>query len=193
MIPCQTSRRLSRPCPPRYLAAAVVGGKIYSIGRSNPTMNPNTLNAVETYDPSTDKWTALSPLPHLSAAVLNGLIYAISGLDVPSLVNGSVPSSVVEVFNPANGTWVRGTPVLPNLSSPGPGGLAQGVAAVFNGKIYAFGGGLSQANSTSEIYDPVAGTWSYLPSRPTSSTSGVGLSGDLLNGKIYTVDDGGFG
>jgi hypothetical protein len=180
------------PTPRGYLATAVYNGKIYAIGGLNPTQALNCLNAAEMYDPSADTWTSLPPVPtpraYASAAVLNGLIYVISGSYNKDALNGAIPTAVVEIFNPSTNTWTTGTPILG-------GGLVEGVAAVFNGKIYAFGGGGSQnVVNTSEIFDPVAGTWSYLPSRPGALNPNLpGLSGDLLNGKIYTVDDFGVG
>ena len=135
----------------------------------------------------------ISPTPrgHAIAAVLNGMIYLISGWYNKDAVNGAIPTPVVEIFNPSTNTWTTGVSIL--VSSP-VGGLVEGVAAVWNGRIYAFGGGASTGVvNTTELFDPVVG-WSYLPSRPVAPNPNLpGLSGDLLNGKVYLVDDSGVG
>jgi N-acetylneuraminic acid mutarotase len=180
------------PTPRSYLAAAVYNGKIYAMGGLNPTQAYDCLNAAEMYDPSTDTWTTLQQVPtpraYASAAVLNGMIYVISGTYVNDPLHGAIPTPVVEIFNPSTNTWTTGTSILGI-------GLVEGVAAVSNGKIYAFGGGGSSGVvNTAEVFDPVAGTWSYLASRPGALNINLpGLSGDLLNGKMYTVDDSGVG
>jgi M6 family metalloprotease-like protein len=62
-------------------ALAVAGSSLYAIGgRANGTF----LAAVETYNPTTDKWTAKAPLPSVrydgdGAAVISGMIYVPGG------------------------------------------------------------------------------------------------------------------
>ena len=67
--------------PRQEVGVAALGGKVYVIGgiRANVT----TADTVEAYDPNTDTWVFVSPLPvglhHSGAAALNGKIYVIGG------------------------------------------------------------------------------------------------------------------
>lgn len=67
------------------LAVAVVNNKIYAIGGATD-WNPwtNNLNVVEEYDPATDTWTTVQPMPTsrslLSAASVGNNVYAIGGM-----------------------------------------------------------------------------------------------------------------
>lgn len=58
------------------------------------------------YDPVADRWDTLSPLPTPRV----GKIYAVSGRE------DSMPSIVVEVFDPLIGMWSGGTPLLAPLA-----------------------------------------------------------------------------
>jgi N-acetylneuraminic acid mutarotase len=175
------------------LAAAVVNGEIYAIGGGNFTQNNNTLANVEMYDPATDTWTVEAPLLTarygLGAAVLNGEIYAIAGDVFFSSAIGSIPSTVVEIYNPTTNAWSTGPSLAGSGNNPGITGVA---APVVNGSIYAIGGvgAGSLPNGTMEIFNPVSNTWSIGTSRP-SVTNGAFVSADVVSGNIYSVDAAG--
>jgi N-acetylneuraminic acid mutarotase len=183
----------SMPTARTDLAAVVVNGEIYAIGGGNFTMVNGTLAAVEMYDPPTDTWTTKAPLPTaryaLGAAVVNGQIYAIAGDVFINSAVGSLPSTVVEIYNPTTNTWSTGPSLVGTGSGPGIAGVA---APVANGSIYAIGGygGGSLPNGTLEIFNSVSNTWSIGTSRPTS-TSGADVSADVVSGNIYSVDSAG--
>jgi hypothetical protein len=103
----------------RYDLAAVTGldGRIYAMGglRQDGT---NKANTVEAYDPSTNTWSAVSPMPtargSLAAAIApNGRIYAIGGC---SCSGGAafVPLNAVEAYTPA------ASPTSKPTASPAP-------------------------------------------------------------------------
>jgi N-acetylneuraminic acid mutarotase len=119
----------------RYgLGVAVVDGKIYAIGgKSN--YGPVT-NAVEMYDPSTDKWYPKTPMPgpRYRAGVVtgpDGNIYVIGGMSYPGH-----PVSGVMKYDPRTDTW-SGAPGLPICCGLGRADLA---AAAGPSAIYAIGG-----------------------------------------------------
>jgi len=78
------------------LGVAVVDGKIYAIGGSNPSY----LGTNEMYDPETDTWSNGTQMPtpryNLGVAVVNDTLYAIGGYD-----GSSNPRTENEQYTPA--------------------------------------------------------------------------------------------
>jgi N-acetylneuraminic acid mutarotase len=72
--------------PRSEITSAILNdGKIYVIGGLNAT--GKNIDAVEVYDPSTDRWSnnTAAPLPeqrdHAAAAAYNGKLYVVGGYD----------------------------------------------------------------------------------------------------------------
>ena len=135
-----------------HMGIVGVGSLLYLIG--GITANPQpSVTTVQRYDPSTNSWTALAPLPAargaMGVAALNGKIYAAGG------IRGGVAVNDFAVFDPASNAW---TP-LPALPTP----RDHLTAAAVNGKIYALGGrntGVCAPLKTVEVYDPATNAWS---------------------------------
>jgi N-acetylneuraminic acid mutarotase len=164
----------------RFDAPSVAGadGRIYAIGGFY-TDNPyRPLNHVDAYDPTTDAWVAVSPLPTPRAGVAtalgpNGLIYAFGGTD------GSFnPLNAVEAYDPATGTWTQRTPMPTARSYAG--------AATLDGLIYVVGGGVGPGAgvNTVEVYNPAADSWAALANMPTARYV-LGLV--AFDGCIYAI------
>jgi N-acetylneuraminic acid mutarotase len=110
------------PNPRNHLAGATVGGLIYAIGGRHgwdeQTGNQDTVNA---FDPSTQQWTTLAPLP-LARSEINASTFT-SGQQI-IVAGGSIdpatPSADVFVFDPATNAWLR----LPSLPGPRKGAVA---------------------------------------------------------------------
>jgi N-acetylneuraminic acid mutarotase len=118
-------------------------------------------SAHEAYDPSTDSWTTLTPLPtqldHIQGVAVGGKIYYIGGLvKYPSPEVGTV-----WIYDPATDTFSQGTP-MPAGRERGAGGVA-----VHDGKIY-YAGGLHDGAAVPwfDEYDPATGSWTELPDMP---------------------------
>jgi hypothetical protein len=122
----------------RFLFAAVVGrdDRIYTFGGTDfiSRQDRKTYNIAEVYDPKTDKWASLRPLPEPRdgiAGVLgsDGKIYILGGA---SDFNGP-PLKSVFIYDPAMDKWEKG----PDMNLP-----RHTLAAVAtpDGKIYAIGG-----------------------------------------------------
>jgi N-acetylneuraminic acid mutarotase len=112
----------------------------------------------EAYDPSTNRWTRVAPLParlnHIQAVELNGRIYYIGGLITwPGPAVGTV-----FVYNPVTNTFAKGKPMLRGRER-GAGGVA-----VHGNKIY-YAGGLHNGYAVPwfDVYDTVANSWAKLP------------------------------
>lgn len=102
--------------------------------------------AVESYDPATNTWTARAPMPNarVSAAgiVLDGLLYVVGGVDI---IGNAL--STVEVYNPATNSW-RTLSGLPKTAGELAGGAIKGV-------LYTAGGYSSYADvATTSAYYP---------------------------------------
>jgi len=142
-------------------AAAVTGydGKIYVIGGSQVDEGGEVfLGAVEVYDPDTNTWGSVAPLPaarsHLSAALgMDGRIYAIGGRDPTPIFLRDVT-----IYDPSAGTWSTAAPLLR-------GRYNLGSAVAIDGRIYVMGGfseGYQYTNAV-EVYDPKIGLWAIAP------------------------------
>jgi hypothetical protein len=153
---------------------AAVNGELYVAGGHN-----NTSGAVadlERYDPATDSWSTLTPMPSAryqgSVAVLGADIYVIGGWDFPA---STLPTSTLQIYDTLTDTWSTG-PSLPTLS--GGGG-----AGVINGKIYVHTpeNGFAGLQELFHVFDPAGGAWSPMASLPTSHAVGaVGVVNDRL-------------
>ncbi len=122
------------PSPRNHLGSIGLNGKAYAIGGQEEEYEGTTnKNTVEAYDPATDSWTTLAPMPtkrgHISSSVVNvdGKIFVIGG----SVDNGSggAPSNAVEIYDPATNTWKTTTGLPTGKKTP--------VADVINGKLYS--------------------------------------------------------
>jgi N-acetylneuraminic acid mutarotase len=116
----------------------------------------------QSYDPVADTWQQVASLPaaldHIQSVELNGRMYYIGGLVTwPSPAVGTV-----YVYDPVADRFTTGTPLPPGRER-GAGGVA-----VHDGKIY-YAGGLAGGVAVPwfDVYDPVMGTWTTLPSMPT--------------------------
>jgi N-acetylneuraminic acid mutarotase len=115
-------------------------------------------------------WQALAEFlggrQELAAAVLNGKIYAIGGLE-----GQANPSPLVDVYNPNTNTWAPAAPLpFPNDHHG---------AAVAAGKLYVFGG----LSRDTFVYDPVANSWT-LVAQMQSAHGGTPAVG-VIDDKIY--------
>lgn len=112
----------------------------------------------ESYDPATDSWTTVAPLPanldHIQAVELEGRVYYIGGLaSFPEPAVGTV-----YIYDVLTDTFATGAP-MPAGRERGAGGVA-----VYDGKIY-YAGGLHEGADVAwfDVYDPETDTWETLP------------------------------
>lgn len=116
------------------LAGAVVKGRLHVVGGAVKSFFRlvNT-GAHEVYDPETDQWQTLAPLPtprdHLAVVSHGNKLFAIGGR-VNVDYNRNLSSN--EVYDPSTGKWSTAAG-LPTARS----GIT---AQVLNGRIHVFGG-----------------------------------------------------
>lgn len=181
--------RAQQPQPNTWIRLAPVGearqevgvaelnGRIYFIGGFNrPNGRTGVANTVEAYDPKTDRWQFVAPLPetlhHTTAVSLGGFLYVIGGYNTLSFN----PVSSAYRYDPATNTWTA----IANLPTRR-GALA---SVVLNGRIYAVGGNATSALGDLASYDPATNNWTQLAPMPTTREH---IAAGVINGKIYVV------
>ncbi len=134
-------------------ATAYWDGKIYVAGGFNGSGAISTLHI---YDVASNTWSTGANLPQAlylpGFGAINGKVYVASGN------NGFGELNTLYIYDIATNAWTTG----PNVPTPvtGPG------SAVFQGKLYLFGGGapFPTTITATQIFDPVANSWSSGPS-----------------------------
>jgi N-acetylneuraminic acid mutarotase len=193
------SKKKPMALPSHHVALAEYNGKIYAFGgfvppQSGPPSWVPIDNAWE-YDPATDAWKALAPMPTkrgaANAAVVNNKIYVIGGAVAVGNVTGIHPAwphkstGTIEEYDPASNTWRARTPMpLPRNHA---------TAAAVNGKIYIIGGrvggafisGGSSNVDVVEEYDPAADVWG--PPRAKMPSARSAMASGVFGGRIYVT------
>src|SRR5712692_9701188 len=169
------------PTPRANQAAAVADDvRIFVFGGHDGS---RSLGIVEAYDPGTNTWTNVTPMPTArsgsgAATGYDGKIYLIGGSQVSPGREVFVP--VVEAYDQSDDTW--------RTLSPLPTGLYNLAAAVaIDGRIYAMGGFdefYRYANAV-EVYDPSNDRWTAAPSMHTGREGLGGARG--TDDRIYAI------
>jgi N-acetylneuraminic acid mutarotase len=185
------------PAPRLAAVAAAVNGKIYVMGgatnyrnRDGQSLEPNqphrVLDINEVYDPATNTWAAKQVLPtprnSMFVGVVNAKIYLIGGRVATAFATSGSATDIVEEYDPATDHWGF-------LKDRMPTPRDEGVAGVFNNRIYVAGGESITAlnNSVSrafEAYDPASNSWQALGNMPTAR---YGVAGGIIGNRIHVV------
>ncbi len=196
----QWTKKKPMALPSHHVALTEYRGKIYAFGgfvypQSGPPSWVPVNNAYE-YDPATDTWKALAPMPvkrgSAVAAVVGDKIYVIGGAGNIagsnetgiSFATPQMSVGTVEEYDPQSNTWRE--------RSPMPTPRNHTTAATVNGKIYVIGGrvgaafiGLATDISVVEEYDPATDKWSAPRARMPTARSAL-VSG-VYDGRIYVA------
>lgn len=162
-----------------------VAGKLHYFGGYTEDRNTNSSDhwVLDPSDTLHPQWIRATPLPiprgHLSAAVVDGKIYAMGGCDG----HDPYPSDLAAVhrYDPATDTWTQ------VASLPFPRSHFESGTMVRNGRIVIVGGrgrltGMESVEDVTE-YDPVADRWTALPPLPERRHSPIAF---LVDGRIIT-------
>ena len=141
-------------------------------------------------------WVEKAPMPtarsDLGLTVVNGKIYAIGGQVLVYQDREQTESKDVgtnEVYNPSNDSWSEKSPIpIPSSDF---------ATAVYQGKIYCIGGGVTNVFNDSTqswetniskgfnlIYDPTTDKWENKTAMPIPE---INTQANVLNGKIYLL------
>ncbi len=147
-------------------------------------------------DVTTNSWVTRAPMPtarsDLGTAVVDNKIYAIGGLVLFSQDQEQTQSKEVgvnEVYDPTNNSWTE------RSSMPIPS--SDFATAVYQGKIYCIGGGVTnvfnESNQTwesktsegfNQVYDPSIDKWE---NKTAMLIPEISSQANVLNGKIYLL------
>ena len=162
-------------------ACASDGTFIYCAGGFS--FHGGLLNALNRYDPSTNTWTALAPIPNgstMAAAVYyqpTNKIYVFGGGD-----GNFVIYNFNQIYDIASNTWTTGTP-LPDVRAF----MAYGYHPD-NGKIYLVGGYNTAFDDSAQPdtweYDPIADTYTNKTDLPELAG---GYASGIINGHLYVA------
>jgi len=177
--------------------AVVHGGRIYVVGGASmhpgskdtfihPARPHRAVDTNEVYDPKTNTWEKRSPMPtarnHAAAGMVNNKIYIIGGRIGAGFITSGHSVQLVEEYDPATDQWGALKAAMPTARSA--------VAfATYRGKIYVAGGEDQDSRKLSafravEALDPVANTWTILPSMQFPRH---GLAGAFVGNRFHLV------
>ena len=183
------------PTPRSEMQANVIGDKIYLIGGwvkntgSLADLGKNgtqtiVSNANEVYDPSTNSWTELAPVPvpvmNYASAVIGDKIYIIGG-DNPTAIANST-----QIYDSKTNTWSFGKS-LPNIVPNKMGGMAATAISGINEptRVFVFGGrGWQGVSNVTYIYNPTDDSWATGAPMPTPRYD---LAVASLDDRIYAI------
>jgi N-acetylneuraminic acid mutarotase len=193
------TKKKNMPLPAHHIAFTEYRGKIYLFGGGAPVEPGGGIwvplgNSWE-YDPASDSWKALAPMPTARgsalAAAVGNKIYVIGGASVhpgAKLVSlsAAVPHRSLatnEVYDPATNKW--------ETRSPMPTARNHAAIGMVNGKIYILGGRVgsvfvnASATDVVEQYDPATDSWGIARARMPTARSGTAYG--TYGGKIYVA------
>ena len=183
--PCTTpvwTQMAPYPIPIMDQATAVLGGQLFSFsGVSNGAITPNSYQ----YNPATNNWTAIAPLPQAREApraVSDGtFVYILGGWDGA----GNLTTSLYR-YDPLSNTYATLAPYTTATSAH--------AAVYMNGKIYRIGGcsgNCAPGTNTVEVYTIASNTWGSVANLPAGA---AWLMASAHGGYIYAaggMDSGG--
>ncbi|MDB5330527.1 MAG: N-acetylneuraminic acid mutarotase [Phycisphaerales bacterium] len=159
------------PAPRGAGALVILNNQLHFFDGVDKQQVPHTDHWVLDLGSANPQWITSTPTPfsrnHLSAAVLNGKIYAMGGrLSADDL---SIPSADGLVWDPSHpAAW---TPIA-NM----PSARALAVSAVIDGRIVLAGGTSDSDNPLASViaYDPTTNSWSNLTPLPATRLAPCG-------------------
>jgi N-acetylneuraminic acid mutarotase len=182
------TKKKGMPKPVHHQAQAAFADKIYTFGGCTKQLTGTAAvdNSWE-YDPATDGWKALPPLPVKMCAAeaeeLGGKIHVVGGLTTFENGMGTRVTGMNQVYDPKTSTWEQKTPM--------PTARNHHFSAVVNGKIYMIGGrlgsggaGAASPTDVNEEYDPATNTWTLKTPMLTPRSGGSAV---VYNGRIIAA------
>ena len=170
-----------------HVAFASLNNKIYAFGGFTfPESGPpgwSPINNAWEYDPATDEWKELAPMPTrrgaAAAGVAGGKIYVTGGANsLPGVTeNGIHPArphnvlATVEEYDPATNTWRARRPLLLARNHHVAVGVGERVYAIGGRVGSAFISGTSNNVDLIEMYDPATDLWMPRTRMPTARSA----------------------
>jgi hypothetical protein len=156
------------PIAVNHPAVASFGGQIYVHGGyASDAGLSGEIDSLQRFDPATGQWTELAPsgFPRAAHVLIpaRGTLWAIGGAH-----DGGKPLGLVQVYDPASGTWSAG-PQMPTARE-------HIAAAALGPQIYVLGGRVGSGNlAAAERLDTRKGRWKKI-SKLRTPRSGFGAA-----------------
>jgi len=192
------TERKPMPVPAHHIMVATWHDKIYVFGGFTRPVNvvawQPTSNAWE-YDPATDTWKALAPMPTPrgagDAAEVDGKIYVIGGVrstkpgepgaPIPLGSTDQIVVGTVEAYDPATNQWQERSP-MPTARNHFFAGAVNGRIEAIDGRIGSVFVTMSDTIDLVEEYNPATDHWIYKGRAPITRGD---VTGDEHDGKLY--------
>ncbi len=137
--------------------------------------NGSSLASVEAYDPASNTWTSIAPLPqarnHLGLAALGGKLYAVGGYGQTM----RDPNADAWAYDPASDSWAAIAPL--------PVPRAAHALVATGDKLFAIGG-VGPSAGTTLAYDPATDAWERRAEIPTPREH---LAATIADDRIYAI------
>jgi N-acetylneuraminic acid mutarotase len=185
------------PRPLNHVNAAVSSGKIYVLGGlADADDGSRAWNAVRdswVYDPKTNKWDAISPMPEgeergsAAIGVYDGKIYLAGGMRTLQLEGERLQDTVdtVSIYDTRRERWIT----VPEGARKIPGGRDHAGAGVVGDKFYVLGGrdhGQNNVKDTVFILDLRNVQRGWVTSSARMPTPRGGVAAGVVGKHIYT-------
>ncbi len=165
------------------VAVAGTDGRIYATAgyQTGSFGQPILDNTSAAYDPATDAWSPVAPIPTArtlpgAALASDGRIYVVGG----HTGGGFGYSGVNEAYNPSTDSWTAGLASMPT-------GRYEVAAAASGSRVYALGGFNNSGGSlaTVEAYEPSTNAWTAAAPLPTPRRGLAAVTGP--DGRVYAI------
>lgn len=170
----------------RHTATLLPNGKVLVAGGLVYGGTNTALNGAELFDPTTGTWATTGPMTnarygHTAILLPNGKVLVAGGTNAwPAAY-----TATAEIYDPTTGLWSSaGTMAYPRIGHT--------VTQLANGKVLVAGGGvrydargIPNIITSTELYDPVAGTWSPTGNMLWTTTEHTATL--LANGKVLVA------
>ena len=158
-----------------------------ALGSSGVTATIGGVSASAEVDVTTDTWTAAPKMPtervagHTATLLANGRLLVAGGVG-----SAGTGTAAADLFDPVALAWTPAAPMNAMRSSHAATLLADGRVLVTGGSTVSSAAAKGYVNNTSaEIYDPVANTWTAAP--PMSAARSHHTATRLPDGKVLVV------
>ncbi len=171
------------PVPRAGVGSAVLNGKLYVVGGCFVAQGciPGITNAFDVYDPATNAWTVLPPMPTprqlMAVGAIGGKLYVAGGIQQCGPCN---PQAMLEVYDPATNSWATKAP-MPVAQGWPTGAVVDGIFYVMEGAVPRPGGN-GTPTTLVQAYDPVTDTWS---TRSSSLVARTNAGAAVIGNRIY--------
>jgi len=183
----QWTKKKPMKLPSHHVAFAALNNKIYAFGgftlpQSGPPAWEPINNAFE-YDPATDEWKELAPMPTkrgaASAAAVGGKLYVTGGANgLPGVADTTIHPArahnvmaTVEEYDPATNSWRSRRPMLLARNHHATAGVGDKLYVVGGRVGSAFISGTSNNVDLVEMYDPATDLWAPRARMPTARSA----------------------